>query len=90
MRYEGCLQREFSRALRDLSMLQNERRARVAEAETAAPPDSEAAETQPGQSDSAAQNPKSEETGRGRDSGRPLPPAQIRTGGFPAYGSYLG
>ena len=27
---------------------------------------------------------------RGRDSGRPLPPAQIRTGGFPAYGSYLG
>src|ERR1017187_3499556 len=29
-------------------------------------------------------------TGRGRDSGRPLPPAQIRTSGFPAYGSYLG
>jgi hypothetical protein len=27
---------------------------------------------------------------RGRDSGRPLPPAQIRTSGFPAYGSYLG
>src|ERR1035438_3251398 len=26
---------------------------------------------------------------RGRDSGRPLPPAQIRTSGFPAYGSYL-
>jgi hypothetical protein len=28
--------------------------------------------------------------GRGRDSGRPLPPARIRTSGFPAYGSYLG
>ena len=27
---------------------------------------------------------------RGRDAGCPAPPAQIRTGGFPAYGSYLG
>ena len=27
---------------------------------------------------------------RGRDAGRPAPPAQIRTSGFPAYGSYLG
>ena len=29
-------------------------------------------------------------TGRGRDVGYPTPPAQIRTCGFPAYGSYLG
>ena len=28
--------------------------------------------------------------GRGRDTSYPAPPAQIRTGGFPAYGSYLG
>src|SRR5437016_10710695 len=28
--------------------------------------------------------------GRGRDFGCPKPPAQIRTSGFPAYGSYLG
>jgi hypothetical protein len=33
MRYEGFLQREFSRALRDLSMLQADRRARLAEAD---------------------------------------------------------
>ena len=78
MRYEGFLQREFSRALRDLSMLQADRRARLAEAEseaktdaeTAAPPhdegaeDAEAAETQPRQADSPAQNPKSEESER--------------------------
>ena len=57
MRYEGFLQREFSRALRDLSMLQADRRARLAEAEPAA-------QTEPGQPDSPAQNPKSEETER--------------------------
>ncbi len=28
--------------------------------------------------------------GRGRDAGDPAPPAQIRTCGIPAYGSYLG
>jgi hypothetical protein len=28
--------------------------------------------------------------GRGRDAGCPAPPAQIRTCGIPAYGSYLG
>jgi hypothetical protein len=28
--------------------------------------------------------------GRGRDKDRSLPPAQIRTSGFTAYGSYLG
>jgi len=28
--------------------------------------------------------------GRGRDASYPAPPAQIRTGGIPAYGSYLG
>jgi len=27
---------------------------------------------------------------RGREPGCPGPPAQIRTGSFPAYGSYLG
>jgi len=27
--------------------------------------------------------------GRGRDAGGPAPPAQIRTGGITAYGSYL-
>ena len=32
IRYEGCLQREFSRALRELYMMQDERRARLAEA----------------------------------------------------------
>jgi hypothetical protein len=35
IRYEGFLQREFSRALRELQMLQDERRARLAEAEAA-------------------------------------------------------
>jgi len=29
-------------------------------------------------------------SGRGRDAGLPAPPAQIRTSGIPAYGSYLG
>ena len=33
MRYEGCLQREFSRALRELYIVQDERRARFAEAQ---------------------------------------------------------
>jgi hypothetical protein len=44
IRYEGFLQREFSRALRELRMMQDERRARDAEAAAAK---SEAAETQP-------------------------------------------
>ena len=30
------------------------------------------------------------ENGRGRDASCPTPPAQIRTCGIPAYGSYLG
>jgi hypothetical protein len=68
MRYEGFLQREFSRALRDLSMLQADRRARLAEAEseakteaeTAAATHAEAAETEPNQADSPAANPKAE------------------------------
>jgi len=30
------------------------------------------------------------QNGRGRDAGCPAPPAQIRTCGIPAYGSYLG
>jgi hypothetical protein len=30
------------------------------------------------------------ECGRGRDASYPAPPAQIRTCGFPAYGSHLG
>ena len=70
MRYEGSLQREFSRALRDLSMLQNERRARLAEGEAPAPPHAEhaegveAAETEPRQADSPAENPKTEKAKR--------------------------
>jgi len=44
MRYEGALQREFSRALRELHMLQKER---LAEAAAAAKSEAEAAETAP-------------------------------------------
>ena len=57
MRYEGFLQREFSRALRDLSMLQADRRARLAEAEPAS-------QTEPCQPDSPAENPKIEKAKR--------------------------
>ncbi|MGA2577025.1 MAG: hypothetical protein ABSH24_13475 [Bryobacteraceae bacterium] len=67
MRYEGFLQREFSRALRALSMLQADRRARLAEPEPAASPHAEhagAAETEPGQPDSPAPNPKAENAKR--------------------------
>jgi hypothetical protein len=35
-------------------------------------------------------SPQPEIQGRGRDAGCPAPPAQIRTSGIPAYGSYLG
>jgi len=49
IRYEGALQREFSRALRELLMLQDERRARQAEAAAAA---------------AAAPAPKTEKTNR--------------------------
>jgi hypothetical protein len=62
MRYEGSLQREFSRALRDLSMLQADRRARLAESQAEA--EAEAAETEPRQPDSPAENPKNEKTNR--------------------------
>jgi hypothetical protein len=51
IRYEGFLQREFSRSLRDLFKMQDERRAREAEATA------EAAETPPS-------NPKMEKTNR--------------------------
>ena len=60
MRYEGCLQREFSRALRELYMLQDERRARFAEAEAAAGE----AETAPDQPETPPANPKTEKTNR--------------------------
>ena len=70
MRYEGCLQREFSRALRDLSMLQADRRARIAEANAEsqaeteanvnANPNAETAETESRQQDSPPANPKNE------------------------------
>jgi hypothetical protein len=89
MRCEGCLQREFSRALRDLSMLQADRRARLAEAEPAA-------QTEPGQPDSPAQNPKSEETERTqfpRSNGvpngdiAPDPPPSCGAGPWPAAAS---
>jgi hypothetical protein len=72
MRYEGFLQREFSRALRDLSMLRADRRARLAEAEseakteaeTAAATHAEADETEPNQADSPATNPKADNAKR--------------------------
>jgi hypothetical protein len=72
MRYEGFLQREFSRALCDLSMLQADRRARLAEAEseakteaeTAAATHAEADETEPNQADSPATNPKADNAKR--------------------------
>ncbi|MGA2578823.1 MAG: hypothetical protein ABSH24_22660 [Bryobacteraceae bacterium] len=58
MRYEGFLQREFSRALRDLSMLQADRRARLAEADAQATPPA------PAEPESPAAVPKTEETNR--------------------------
>jgi len=61
MRYEGCLQREFSRALRELYIVQDERRARFAEAEAAA---SEAEETGPAQPETPPPNPNTEKTNR--------------------------
>ena len=39
---------------------------------------------------SAAQLAANRANGRGRDASCPAPPAQIRTCGIPAYGSYLG
>ena len=47
IRYEGFLQREFSRALRDLYKIQDERRARQAEAAALAPEASPAPDPQP-------------------------------------------
>ena len=55
VRYEGFLQREFSRALRELYLVQDERRARFAEAEAEAA--AHEAETPP-------PNPKTEKTNR--------------------------
>jgi hypothetical protein len=39
---------------------------------------------------SDAQIAANRKNGRGRDASYLAPPAQIRTGGIPAYGSYLG
>ena len=47
IRYEGFLQREFSRALRELRMMQDERRARLAEAAAAEAAAAEAASSEP-------------------------------------------
>ena len=87
IRYEGFLQREFSRVLRELYMMQDERRARLAEAE---PPRPRPPKPRPASRKPLRPPQNRKKTSRGRDSGRPLPPAQIRTSGFPAYGSYLG
>jgi hypothetical protein len=72
IRYEGFLQREFSRALRDLSELQKERRVRTAEAEAArsqaaeaaANPAENAAGATPRDPQAPASNPKTEKTNR--------------------------
>ena len=67
IRYEGFLQREFSRVLRDLSMLQNERRARLAEAETAeaeTQPQPPAPDPRPREQSSPQAAPKTEKTKR--------------------------
>ena len=58
IRYEGFLQREFSRALRDLYMMQDDRRARLADAPAS---DAEAAPSEPEAPPAA---PKTEKTKR--------------------------
>jgi len=63
IRYEGFLQREFSRALRDLRMIQDERRARLAEA-AAAEAEAAAAEAASSQPEAPAPAPKTEKTNR--------------------------
>jgi hypothetical protein len=60
MRYEGFLQREFARALRELYLVQDERRARFAEAQAAA----SEAEAAVGEAETPPPNPKSEKTNR--------------------------
>jgi hypothetical protein len=68
IRYEGFLQREFSRALRDLYMMQDERRARQAEAAAreaeAASAQVEAAEAAPSEPEAPPTAPKTEKTKR--------------------------
>lgn len=61
IRYEGFLQREFSRALRDLYMMQDERRARQADAASA---QVEAAEAAPSEPEAPPAAPKTEKTKR--------------------------
>jgi hypothetical protein len=61
IRYEGFLQREFSRALRDLYMMQDERRARQADAACA---QVEAAEAAPSEPEAPPTAPKTEKTKR--------------------------
>jgi hypothetical protein len=61
IRYEGFLQREFSRALRDLYMMQDERRARQADAASA---QVEAAEAAPSEPEAPPTAPKTEKTKR--------------------------
>jgi hypothetical protein len=82
MRYEGCLQREFSRALRELYIVQDERRARFAEAEAAASAaqtaPSEAEESGPAQPETPPANPKTEKTNRTQFP----PPADAPNGGI--------
>src|ERR1022692_2050191 len=58
IRYEGFLQREFSRALRELYMMQDERRARLAEAAA------RNAETEPSEPETPPATPKTEKTKR--------------------------
>jgi len=65
VRYEAHLQREFSRALREIYLVQDERRARQAEAAAAeAQSASSAAEAAPSQPQAPPATPKTEKTNR--------------------------
>ena len=95
IRYEGFLQREFSRALRELYMMQDERRARLHEKEAEKEAEEEAekeAEAAVAEADTPPANPKTEKTNRSQFSKRtgapngaaaPDPPPNAPPGGRP-------
>ncbi len=91
IRYEGFLQREFSRALRELYMMQDERRARLHEKEAEEEAEKEA-EAAVAEADTPPANPKTEKTNRSQFSKRtgapngtaaPDPPPNAPPGGRP-------